>query len=200
MADEKVYKPNKSRMQRLIRLLVSSFDPRALIHAFKVVNYYNHTNVMEVRKLTRGHNVRISPTASFANGQNIVLGDRARVGANSSLWAGPGKARIVLGEDALLAPGVMITAANYRFNDGSPVNDQAMDEADVIVGRDVWLGYGVVVLPGVTIGDYAIVAAGSIVRRDIPKNAIVAGNPAKVVSYRFGLTPESDAASGDITE
>ncbi|MDB5661564.1 MAG: hypothetical protein JWS10_4179 [Cypionkella sp.] len=197
MTDEKVYKPNKSRMQRLVRLIASSLDPRALVHAFKVLNYYNHTHVMEVRKLTRGQNVRISPTASFANGQNIILGDRVRVGANSSLWAGPGRGKIVLSEDALLAPGVMITAANYRFNDSSPVNDQAMDEADVFVGRDVWLGYGAVVLPGVTIGDYAIVAAGSIVRRDIPKNAIVAGNPAKVVGYRFGAVSEASDSEAD---
>ena len=63
----------------------------------------------------------------------------------------------LLGDDVLLAPNIMITAANYRFNDGSPVTKQAMDERDVIIGDDVWIGYGAVVLAGVTIGDRAII-------------------------------------------
>jgi acetyltransferase-like isoleucine patch superfamily enzyme len=90
----------------------------------------------------------------------------------------------VLGDDVLMAPGVMLTAANYRFNDGGPVTEQAMDEADIIIGRDVWLGYGVVVLPGVTIGDGAIVGAGTVVRKNLPAGAIAVGNPARIVGQR----------------
>lgn len=83
-----------------------------------------------------------------------------------------------------MGPSVLVTAANYRFNDGQPVTSQAMDEADVVIGDDVWLGARVMVMPGVTIGDGAIIAAGAVVTKDIPAFAIAAGVPAKVVGER----------------
>lgn len=148
------------------------------------MNYYNYTNAQEIRKATVGKDVRISPTASFANAENITLRDRARVGANASLWAGPRDGRIIVGEDVLIAPSVMVTAANYRFNDGAPINDQAMDEADIVIGADVWLGYGAVVLPGTRIGDGAVIASGAVVRGTVPRYAVMSGNPAKIIGHR----------------
>ncbi|MGB3316946.1 MAG: acyltransferase [Albidovulum sp.] len=177
-------KKKTTRLQRLLRLVRAMFDPRAYAHALKIVNYFNYTHVAELRHATRTGEQRISPMASFANGRNIVLGNRVNIGAHTSIWAGPGTARIVLGDDVLIGPSVMITAATYRYNDGGPVSEQTMDEADIIIGRDVWLGYGAVVLAGVTIGDGAIIGAGSVVKRDVPAFAIVAGNPAKVVGER----------------
>lgn len=59
-----------------------------------------------------------------------------------------------------------------------------MDEANVSIGDDVWIGARAIVLPGTTIGDGAIVAAGSVVRSSVPAMAIVAGMPAKIVSTR----------------
>jgi virginiamycin A acetyltransferase len=58
-------------------------------------------------------------------------------------------------------------------------------KGDTIVGNDVWIGYGAVVMPGVTIGDGAIVATTAVVTKDVPPYAIVGGNPAAVVRYRF---------------
>ncbi|MDW4550087.1 acyltransferase [Defluviimonas sp. D31] len=184
MTSDSIHKVRTSRLQRFARLIRAALDPRAYAHAIKVLNYYNYTHVTELRQVTRGQGVSISPTVSFSNGKNIVIGDRVHVGANTSLWAGPGAARIEIGADALIAPSVMVTAASYRYNDGSPVTDQAMNEATVRIGCDVWLGYGAVVLAGVTIGDGAIVGAGAVVRTDIPANAIVAGNPAAIVGQR----------------
>ncbi|NVO27993.1 acyltransferase [Donghicola sp. C2-DW-16] len=89
-----------------------------------------------------------------------------------------------MGDHVLMGPGVLVTAANYRFNDGQPVTEQAMDEGDVIIGNDVWLGARAMVMPGVTIGDGAIIGAGSVVTRDIPPMTIAAGVPAKVISQR----------------
>ena len=54
---------------------------------------------------------------------------------------------------------------------------------DITIGDNVWLGGGVIVLPGVTIGDNAVIGAGAVVTKDIPANAIAAGNPAKVIRY-----------------
>lgn len=179
-----VHKSRKSRAQKLQRLLGSTFDPRSWAHMVKIANFYNYTHVQQKRLMSCGAGANISPTANFTNAQNITIGARVSVGANNCLWAGPGTGRIVIGDDTLLAPNVMITAANYRFNDGSPVNDQAMDEADILIGKDVWLGAAVVVLAGADIGDGAIVAAGTIVRETVPPMAIVAGTGANIVGKR----------------
>jgi virginiamycin A acetyltransferase len=61
----------------------------------------------------------------------------------------------------------------------------APSRGDTVVGHDVWLGYGALVLPGVTIGHGAVVAAASVVSADVPPYAIVAGNPARVVRRRY---------------
>ncbi|MCF7702200.1 acyltransferase [Loktanella sp. M215] len=184
MSDDMIYKKKLGLPQRVLRLLGAILDPRNMVHMFRIMNYYGHTHVTELRQVKRGRGVIIAPNVSLANGRNIEIGDGSRIGANVSLWAGPGRGRIVIGSDALFAPNVMLTAANYRFNDGSPVTEQAMTEADIVVGRDVWFGYGVIVLPGVTIGDGAILAAGAVVTKNVAPNAIVGGNPAKVIGRR----------------
>lgn len=190
---QKVHKVRLTKAQRFLRLLGAVFDPRAWGHAFKVMNYYDYSHVTELRKVTRGAGSVISPLASFANGQNIVLGNRCRIGANCYLWAGPGIGRIILKDDVMLGPQVMMSAANYRFNEGSPVTDQAMKEADIVIGRDVWIGYGAVILAGAEVGDGCIIGAGAVVRGSVPAFSIVAGNPAKVVGRRHDpAQPDSD--------
>lgn len=56
---------------------------------------------------------------------------------------------------------------------------------DTVVGHDVWIGYGVTIMPGVSIGNGSIVATGSVVTKDVPAYAIVGGNPAEIIRYRF---------------
>lgn len=189
-----VRKSARSRTQRLVRLLLSALDPRAWAHAVKIVNYYNYSHVAPLRRIRRGADVAISPNATFANPDNIVIGDRLALGARCALWAGPGSARIVIGDDVLFAPGVMVTAANYRFNDGRPVSGQAMDEADIVIGDDVWIGANAVILPGATIGTGAIVGAGSVVTGVVAPFTIVAGAPARVVGQR---QPWDEETPGD---
>lgn len=59
------------------------------------------------------------------------------------------------------------------------------NKVSVVIGNDVWLGYGTKILEGVTVGDGAVVAAGAVVTKDVPPYAIVGGVPAKVIKYRF---------------
>lgn len=181
---EPVHKIRRSKGQRLLRLLGSAIDPRAWAHGFKIRNYYNYTHVAELRQIRMGRNVAISPTASFANGRNIEIGDKVSIGAHASLWAGSGTARIVIGSHVLIAPSVMITAANYRFNDPGLITAQAMDEVDVVIGSNVWIGYGAVILPGARIGDGAVVGAGAVVRGTVPDYAVIANEPARVIGHR----------------
>ncbi|MBU2960037.1 acyltransferase [Citreicella sp. C3M06] len=182
--DAPAHKLRLSRPQRLWRLLKASLDPRAWAHLIKMVNFYNYTHVAPLRQIRLGANPSISPTAAFSYPERIRIGARVRIGFRCVIWAGPGKGRVILGDDVLLGPEVMITASGYRYNDGAPITDQASDEADVVIGNDVWLGTRVTVLPGARIGDGAIIGAHSVVRGDIPAMAIAVGSPARVVSQR----------------
>jgi acetyltransferase-like isoleucine patch superfamily enzyme len=173
-----------SRLRRLGRFVGSLLDPRAWLHLLKIINYYNYTHVVPMRKIHLGAAPRISPDASFADAERIFIGDHVEIGSRCHLWAGATTGCIHMGNNVLLGPEVLITAATYNFRDGAPVARQAMREADVHIGNDVWLATRVIVLPGARIGDGAIVAAGSVVKGDIPAGAVVAGAPAKVVGAR----------------
>lgn len=187
-AGEKARKKNLGRWGKGVRFLTSILDPRAYIQALKLVNYYNYSHVKPLRQLVKlgqlGTGAAISPNATFSNCERIEIGKGLHLGARCALWAGPGSGRILIGDDVLFGPDVMVTAANYRFNDGHPVTEQAMDEADVVIGNDVWLGTRAIVLPGSRIGDGAIIGAGAVVRGEIPPMGIAVGVPARVVAKR----------------
>lgn len=178
------HKQRLGRIARLMRLLGATFDPRAWAHLIKLVNYYNYSHVAPRRRIRFGSSPSVSPDVVFSNPDRIDIGDRVRIGSRCHIWAGPGEGRIRIGNDVLFGPEVMLTAATYRYNDGSPVSDQAMREGDIEIGNDVWLATRALVLPGTRIGDGAIVAAGAVVKGDVPAMAIVAGAPAKVVGQR----------------
>lgn len=65
-----------------------------------------------------------------------------------------------------------------------PMRQQGMRVAEVVVGNDVWIGMRVVIMPGVRVGDGAVVGAGAVVTKDVPDFAIVGGVPAKIIKYR----------------
>lgn len=179
------HKARLSQTARALRLIGSAFDPRAYLHAIRLINYYNYSHVQPRRKMTIGAGAKISPNAVFSNPERIEIGAKVSVGAHCLIWAGPSRGRIVIGDHTLLAPNVMITAANYRFNDGSPIDAQPMAEADIIIGRDVWLGYGAVILPGARIGDGAVVGAGAVVRGEVAPYAVVAPQTAQAMGQRI---------------
>lgn len=184
-AEAPASKKKMSKLQKGLRLLGSTFDPRAWIHLVRMVNYWNYSHVAPRRALKMPPGgANISPDACFANPERIEIGPGLNLGSRCFLWAGPGHGRIVLGRNVLFGPDCLVTAANYRFNDGQPVTEQAMDEADVVIGDDVWLGAKVIVLPGARIGAGAIIGAGAVVRGEIPDMAIAVGAPAKVVGRR----------------
>ncbi len=170
--------------ERQARLVRSLLDPRTYAHALKLLHYFHYTHVGEVGKLTLGRDVRYAPNVSFSNAERITIGDRTRVGARTALWAGDHAGAISIGSDCNFGPNCFVTASNYGTDAGTPFLDQAKVDADIVIGDDVWFGTGVVVLAGVTIGSHCVIAAGSVVTRDLPPDSIVGGVPAKVIRER----------------
>lgn len=110
-------------------------------------------------------------------GEGCQVNDYVHIGAVES---------VTIGKNSLIASKVFITDHNHGSFDGDPEIDiapieRSITSAPVNIGDSVWLGESVIVLPGVTIGNNAIVGAGSVVTTDIPANAVAVGNPAKVI-------------------
>jgi acetyltransferase-like isoleucine patch superfamily enzyme len=183
--------------QRFARLVGGVLDPRAWLHLFKLVNYYNYSHVAPLRRIRLGGDPAISPDVSFANPERIEIGDRARLGSRCHIWAGPEKGRVLIGDDCLCGPEVVITAAQYDFNRGSPVTAQPMTESDVVIGDDVWIGARAVILPGVQIGHGCVIGAGAVVTRSLPDGAIAAGAPARVIGRRAPVYPAHEHSADD---
>lgn len=87
---------------------------------------------------------------------------------------------IYIGDYVMIAPNVTIATAGHPIY--PPLREQMLQyNADVHIGRNVWIGAGSVICPGVTIGDNTVIGAGSIVVKDIPTNVVAVGNPCKVM-------------------
>jgi acetyltransferase-like isoleucine patch superfamily enzyme len=106
-------------------------------------------------------------------------------------------AGVSIGDECLIGEYVSIRDADHGSDAATPMRLQAHRKAPIRIGRDVWIARGAVILKGVTIGDGAIVAANSVVTRDVPALAVVAGAPARIIKYRDGReTPAEFALEG----
>ena len=192
-----VFSPKLSQKARLVRLLASLIDPRAYLHLLRMANFYNHSHVAPRRKIITGQNCAISPDVNFMHGERIKLGNRVSLASRCFIWAGPAQGTIFLGDDVLLGPEVLITAASYCYNAGTPVSRQPMKEANVYIGRDVWIGCRAMIMPGVTLGPGCIVGAGAIVTKSYPAGAVLVGAPALPIRHR-DPTSYSDVDPADM--
>jgi acetyltransferase-like isoleucine patch superfamily enzyme len=126
---------------------------------------------------------RNSESKPLLQNDSIKIGRRSFIGHYCNLRTGG--ASIEIGDNVLLAQFVTLVAAGHGTRAGVLICEQAVsDKRGIIIGNDVWIGASVVVLPGVTIGDGAVIGAGAVVTKDVPANAIVVGNPARILRYR----------------
>ena len=124
-----------------------------------------------------GEHVHIETPFHCDYGYNIEVGENFFANYNFVVLD-VGKVRI--GENVQIAPNVSIYTA------GHPVHPQSRNSGyeygiDITIGNNVWIGGNACIMPGVTIGDNAVIGAGSIVTKDIPDNVIAAGNPCRVL-------------------
>ena len=108
---------------------------------------------------------------------DVVIGDHTRIGLHCTV-IGP----VCIGNHVNLAQGIVVTALNHNFNDTTKrIDEQGVATKAVTIADDVWIGANAVVLPGVTIGQHSVVAAGAVVTQDVPPYSVVGGVPAKVI-------------------
>ncbi len=108
---------------------------------------------------------------------DVVIGDHTRIGLHNTI-IGP----VEIGNNVNLAQGITVTALNHNFSDTNKrIDEQGVSTNPVTIEDDVWVGANAVILPGVTIGEHCVVAAGAVVTKDVPPHSLVAGVPAKVI-------------------
>ena len=131
-------------------------------------------------------------------GSNVSIGDYTYVNFRVNNYKSDKETYLKIGKFCSIAVGTVFTlggehrgdfATTYPFNrliksfnyiEGTPIT-----KGDIIVGNDVWIGENAHIMSGVTIGDGAIVGSEALVTKDVPPYAIVGGNPAKIIKYRF---------------
>jgi acetyltransferase-like isoleucine patch superfamily enzyme len=109
----------------------------------------------------------------------VTIGDRCLIGRGSGIV---GHFSIFIGNDVWTGHHVYITDQNHGYEDITrPISQQTQPERAVVIGDGSWLGYGAVVLPGVTIGKHCVIGANSVVTSDIPDFSVAVGVPARVI-------------------
>jgi maltose O-acetyltransferase len=124
-----------------------------------------------------GKRLFIEPPFYCDYGSNITIGDNVYFNFNCVILD---TAPVTIGSNVLSGPGVQIYAATHPLSAAQRRTGLEFGKP-VSIGDDVWVGGGVIICPGVSIGDRSVVGAGSVVTKDIPVRVLAAGNPCRVI-------------------
>ena len=155
-------------------------EAKKKLHKFNNIapeNQQEKTKLLKELLGKTGENINIEPPFHCDYGYNIEVGENFFANYNF-IVLDVGKVRI--GDNAQIAPNVSIYTA------GHPVHPESRNTGyeygiDITIGNNVWIGGNTCILPGVTIGDNAVIGAGSVVTKDIPPDVIAFGTPCKVI-------------------
>lgn len=146
---------------------------------FKVKPLAFGTSLLSIRlqgKNRIGADTIVQGSGVITFGKGSFCGERCIFGVNE---------KITIGEKVLIAPHVTIRDTDHRsYEIDVAIIEQGIETSPVVIGDNVWIGHGAVILKGVKIGNGAIVAAGSVVNKDVAENTIVGGIPARVLRLR----------------
>ncbi len=170
--------------------------------AKKLMCMYNQTDTNDQTKLngildqllgSKGQNVWITAPFFVDYGENIHLGNNVEININCVFLDCN---RITIGDNSGIGPNVQIYAVTHPVQPTERLATQKDGfqfwnsyTAPVTLGKNVWIGGGSVILPGVTIGDNTTIGAGSVVTHDIPANSVAVGNPCRVIREITPTTP-----------
>ena len=129
-----------------------------------------------------GSDLMIYPSVYIIFSRRIKVGRRLAMNINTYM---DGRGGITIGDNVLIAPNCVIASCEQSFEDPHvPIFKQPVKYAPIVIGNDVWIGANAFIKCGVTVGDGCVVAAGSVVTKDVPSYAVVGGVPAKIIKYR----------------
>ena len=132
-----------------------------------------------------GNNVNFVRYSSInANDGKIEIGNNVNINYNTNINAS-NNGEIKIGNNVTIGQNCVIRASDHKYElKNVPIIDQGHSPGKIIIGEDIWIGANCVITKNVSIGSHSIINAGSIVTRDVEKNSIVGGNPAKIVSKK----------------
>ena len=165
----------ETRPRWFIRILSPLYQHRG---KHSVIHSSVRMDTPPYRKFSLGDYSVIESFACINNAVgDVIIGNYTRIGLHNTI-IGP----VTIGHHVNLAQGITVTALNHKFeNPDIRIDEQGVSTKPVVIGNDIWVGANAVILPGVTIGDHSVIAAGAIVTKDVPPHSLVAGVPAKII-------------------
>ena len=165
----------ETRPRWFIRMLSPLYQHRG---KHSVVHRSARMDTPPYRKFSLGDYSVIESFACINNAVgDVIIGDHTRIGLHNTI-IGP----VTIGSHVNLAQGITVTALNHNFEDSDKrIDEQGVSTTPVIIEDDIWIGANAVILPGVTIGNHSVVAAGAVVTKNVPPHSLVAGVPAKII-------------------
>lgn len=134
--------------------------------------------------VTIGKFALIRPSNQYGGniGEGLYMGDNSNLGPYGYIGC---SGAVKIGNNVMISPRVSLYAENHNFSDvKTPMKEQGVSKSFVIIEDDCWIASNSIILAGVTVGKGSVVAAGSVVTKDVAPYSIVAGNPAKVIKSR----------------
>jgi maltose O-acetyltransferase len=181
---------NKTELEKLKAGEEYCFDDPEVdglkLHAVKGCQKLEQVDVLDhegkekaIRELfgSVGDKPNVLPGFICDNGRNIHVGDNFLANYRVTILD---IREVNIGHNVMIGPGTLISTVNHPLNPSGRRRHLGIAKP-VNIGNDVWIGGNVVILPGVTIGNNCVVAAGAVVTKDVPDNSLVAGVPAKVI-------------------
>ena len=179
------YKPALDKVSMIYGHLPAKVRSSLMIHTRNVKGLPGMANRYALVKSLSpmcGDNVSIHESFYFTDLKKITFGSNVSIQPMCS-FIGPGWIKI--GNDVSIAHGVSFISGEHNFDSlEENIKDQGVEEKDITIGDNVWIGAKATILGGVTIGAGSIIAAGSVVTKDVEPFSVVAGVPAKVIRRR----------------
>lgn len=165
----------ETRPRWFVRMLAPLYQHRG---KHSVVHRSARMDTPPYRKFSLGDYSVIESFACINNAVgDVIIGDHTRIGLHNTI-IGP----VTIGCHVNLAQGITVTALNHNFEDSDKrIDEQGVSTTPVTIEDDIWIGANAVILPGVTIGNHSVVAAGAVVTKNVPPHSLVAGVPAKII-------------------